>query len=67
MMHPGCIIFLCRAVLLDLPMRWGRAPFFVRPGDVVRVQRLYTVVEGTPDSGYRQKPMPSLLHVRLPL
>jgi hypothetical protein len=26
----------------------------VRPGDVVRVQRLYTVVEGTPDPGYRQ-------------
>jgi hypothetical protein len=34
----------------------GRVPFFVRPGDVVRVQRLYTVVEGTPDPGYRQWP-----------
>jgi hypothetical protein len=25
----------------------------VRPGGVVRVQRLYTVVGGTPDSGYQ--------------
>jgi hypothetical protein len=40
MMHLGCIIFLCRAVPLDLPMWWGRVPFFVRPGDVVRVQHL---------------------------
>jgi hypothetical protein len=53
MMHLGCIIFLCRTVPLDLPMWWGRVSFFVRPGDVVRVHRLYTVVEGTPDSGYR--------------
>jgi hypothetical protein len=51
-----CIIFSCRVVPLDLPMRWGQVPFFMRPGDVVRVQRLYTVVEGTPDSGYRQWP-----------
>jgi hypothetical protein len=54
MMHLGCIIFLCRVVPLDLPMWWDQVPFFVRPGDVVRVQHLYTVVEGTPDSGYRQ-------------
>jgi hypothetical protein len=56
MMHLGCIIFLCRAVPLALPMWWGRVPFFVWPGDVVRVQHLYTVVEGTPDSRYRQWP-----------
>jgi hypothetical protein len=29
-------------------------PFTVRLGDAVRVQCLYTVVGGTPDSGYRQ-------------
>jgi hypothetical protein len=34
----------------------GWVSFFVRPGDVVRVKRLYTVVEGTPDPGYRQWP-----------
>jgi hypothetical protein len=32
-------------VPLDLPMWWGRVPFSAR--------RLYTVVGGTPDSGYR--------------
>jgi hypothetical protein len=32
----------------------GQVPFFVRPGDVVCVQRLYTIVEGTPDPEYRQ-------------
>jgi hypothetical protein len=37
-------------------MWWGRVPFFVWPGDVVHVQRLHTVEEGTPDSGYRQWP-----------
>jgi hypothetical protein len=35
-------------------MWWGWVLFTVRLGDVVRVQRLYTVVGGTPDSGYRQ-------------
>jgi hypothetical protein len=49
----GCIIFPCHVVPLDLPMWWGRVLFFVWPGDIVRVQRLYTIVEGTPDSGYR--------------
>jgi hypothetical protein len=49
----GCTISPCRAVLLDLPMWWSQVSFFVRPGDVVRVQRLYTAVEGTPDPGYR--------------
>jgi hypothetical protein len=34
-------------------MWWGQVLFTVRLGDVVRVQRIYTVVEGTPDSGYR--------------
>jgi hypothetical protein len=31
-------------------------PFSVWPGDVVRVQRLHTVEEDTPDSGYRHLP-----------
>jgi hypothetical protein len=35
-------------------MWWGRVLFTVRLGDVVRVQRLYTVVGGTPNSGYQQ-------------
>jgi hypothetical protein len=35
-------------------MWWGRVPFSVWPGDVVCVQRLHAVEEGTPDSGYRQ-------------
>jgi hypothetical protein len=52
----GCIISPCHVVPLDLPMWWGRMPFSVWPGDVVRVQCLYTVVEGTPDLGYRQWP-----------
>jgi hypothetical protein len=50
----GSIIFPCHVVALDLPMWWGRVPLSVWPGGVVRVQRLYTVEEGTPDSGYRQ-------------
>jgi hypothetical protein len=37
-------------------MWWGRVPFSVWPGGVVRVQRLHTVEEGTPDLGYRQWP-----------
>jgi hypothetical protein len=37
MMHPGCIIFPCHMVPLDLPMWWGRVPFSVWPGGVVRV------------------------------
>jgi hypothetical protein len=41
-------------VPLDLPMWWGHVPFTVRLGDAIRVQRLYTVVGGIPDSGYRQ-------------
>jgi hypothetical protein len=50
----GCIIFPCHVVPLDLPMWWGRVPFSVWSGGVVRVQRLHAVEEGTPDSGYRQ-------------
>jgi hypothetical protein len=38
-------------------MRWGRVPFTVRLGDTARVQRLSTVVGGTPDSWYRQIPI----------
>jgi hypothetical protein len=53
---PGCIIFPCHVVPLDLPMWWGLVPFSVWPGSAVRVQRLHAVEEGTPDSGYRQWP-----------
>jgi hypothetical protein len=49
----GSIIFHCHVVPLNLPMWWGRVPPSVWPGGVVRVQRLHTVEEGTPDSGYR--------------
>jgi hypothetical protein len=52
----GCIIFPCHMLPLDLPMWWGWVPFSVWPRGVVRVQRLHTVEEGTPDSGYRQWP-----------
>jgi hypothetical protein len=41
-------------VALGLPMWWGQVPLSVWPGGVVQVQRLHTVGEGTPDSGYRQ-------------
>jgi hypothetical protein len=50
----GCITFPCHVVPLDLPMWWGRVSFSVWPRDVVHVQCLHTVEEGTPDSGYRQ-------------
>jgi hypothetical protein len=43
-------------VPLDLPMWWGRVPLSAWPGGVVRVQRLHTAEEGTPDLGYRQSP-----------
>jgi hypothetical protein len=49
----GSIIFPCHVVPLDLPMWWGRVPLPMWPGGVVWVQRLHTVEEGTPDSGYR--------------
>jgi hypothetical protein len=39
------------------PLRVGRVPLSVWPGGVVRVQRLHTVEEGTPDLGYRQWPL----------
>jgi hypothetical protein len=46
-------------VPLDLPMWWGRVPFSVWPGDVVCVQHLHTVEEGTliqgTDSGPRAR------------
>jgi hypothetical protein len=38
-------------------MRWGRVPLSVWPGGAVRVQRLHTVEEATPDSEYRQQPI----------
>jgi hypothetical protein len=34
--------------------RWGQAPSSTWLGDVVWVRRLYAVVEGTSDLGYRQ-------------
>jgi hypothetical protein len=52
--HPGCIIFPCHMVPLDLPMWWGRALFTVWLRNGVRAPRLHTVVRGTPVSGYRQ-------------
>ena len=52
----GSIVFPCHVVPLDLPMWWGRVPLSVWPGGVIRVQRLHTVEEGTPNSGYRQWP-----------
>jgi hypothetical protein len=52
-MHPGKYYLSYHVVPLDLPMWWGRVPLSV-PGGVIRVQRLHTVEEGTPDSGYRQ-------------
>jgi hypothetical protein len=52
----GCISFPCHVVPVDLHMWWGRVPFSVWPGDVVHVQRLHTVEEGTPDPGYWQWP-----------
>ena len=50
----GSIIFPCHVVPLDLPMWWGRELLSMWREGVVRVQRLHTVEEGTPDSGYRQ-------------
>jgi hypothetical protein len=44
MTHPGCNIFPCHVGSLDLPMWW--VSFSTR--------RLYTVVAGTPNPGYRQ-------------
>jgi hypothetical protein len=45
---PGCIIFPCHVVPLDLPMWWGLVPFSAWPGSAVRVQRLHVVEDGTP-------------------
>jgi hypothetical protein len=56
LIHPGCIIFPCPMVPLDLPMWWGQVLFTVWLRNGVRVPRLQTVVRGTPDSGYRQWP-----------
>jgi hypothetical protein len=56
LIHPGCIIFPCHMVPLDLPMWWGRALFTVWLRNDVRAPRLHTVVRGTPDSGYQQWP-----------
>jgi hypothetical protein len=58
LIHPGCIIFPCHMVPLDLPMWWGRALFTVWQRNGVRAPRLHTVVRGTPDSGYRQRRWP---------
>jgi hypothetical protein len=50
----GCIIYSCHVVPLEPPTWQGWVLFTVRLGDVVRAQRLYIVVGGTPDLGYRQ-------------
>jgi hypothetical protein len=50
----GCITFLRHVLPLDLPMWYGWVPFSMWLGGVVWVQRLHTIEEGTPDSGYRQ-------------
>jgi hypothetical protein len=52
----GCIILPRHVVPLGLSTWWGQVPLSVRPGGVVRVQRLHTLEEGTPNSGYRQWP-----------
>jgi hypothetical protein len=54
--HPGCIIFPCHMVPLDLPMWWGRALFTVWLRNAIRAPRLHIVVGGTPVLGYRQWP-----------
>jgi hypothetical protein len=56
LVHPGCIIFPCHMVPLELPMWWGLALFTVWLGNGVRAPSLHIVVRGTPDSGYRQWP-----------
>jgi hypothetical protein len=56
MMHPRMYYLSLPCGALSLPMWWGRVPFSVWPGGVVRVQHLHTVEEGTPDLGYRQQP-----------
>ena len=52
----GLLPFLATWCPLDLPTWWGRVLFSVWPGDVVCVQRLQVVEEGTPVPGYRQWP-----------
>jgi hypothetical protein len=54
--HPGCTIFPCHMVPLDLPMWWGRALFTVWLRNGVRAPCLHTVVRCTPVLGYRQWP-----------
>jgi hypothetical protein len=57
MMHPGMYYFsLPRGALRPVHVVGSGAVLSVWPGGVVRVQRLHTVEEGTPDSGYRQWP-----------
>jgi hypothetical protein len=50
----GCGVFPCHVASFGLPIRWGQARSFARPGDVAWVRCLYAVEEGTPDLGYRQ-------------
>jgi hypothetical protein len=59
---PRCIILPRHVVPLVLPTWWGQVPLFVRPGGIVRVQRLHVVEEGTSDSGYRQSSFALMLH-----
>jgi hypothetical protein len=46
--------FSRHVVPLGPSTRWGRVLSTMRLEDAVRAPRLYTVVRGTPDSGYRQ-------------
>jgi hypothetical protein len=55
MIHPGCIIFSRHVVPLEPPTWRGWVLSTMRLGEAVRAQRLYIVVGGTPDSGYRQQ------------
>jgi hypothetical protein len=52
----GYIIFSGHVAPLEPSTRWGRVMFTVRLEIVARAPCLYTVVRGTPDSGYRQWP-----------
>jgi hypothetical protein len=56
MMHSGVHCLSLPRGALNPTHVVGRVPLSVWPGHVIRVQRLHTVEEGTPDSGYRQWP-----------
>jgi hypothetical protein len=51
--HPGMYYLSLPRGALRPTHVWGWVLFSVWPGGAKRVQRLHTVEEGTPDSGYR--------------